>query len=220
MKLHHAGTELDLIGEEAGTMETKNPECPDIELGLIGEADILEPKNPELNKVIPDLVFTEMNGIKAQEISFSAVVIEEIHDDLTASKTQKKTTPKIQNFSSPVSKDDVLVGVNPNSRVARLTSIITSPHHFELQIEKKAANNTAIPQTSNHHNESQNIENKDNITTTTTTLAAERFENKEKNTATLPALEAEEIEIAEDVEENDFIPVKHKRRGRPKKVRH
>lgn len=94
------------------------------------------------------------------------------------------------------------MGVNPNSRVARLTSIITSPHHFVLQIEKKAANNMAIPQTSNYHNESQNVEIKDNITTTSTMLAAEEFENKDNNTATPPALAAEELEIAEDVEEH------------------
>lgn len=48
----------------------KNSKCLDIELESIWEADICEPKNPKLNKVIPDLVFTEKNGIKAQENQF------------------------------------------------------------------------------------------------------------------------------------------------------
>ena len=103
--------------------------------------------------------------------------------------------------------DDVIVGVHPNSKIARLTSIIMSPHYFVSQMQEPPS-----------HDEPRDVQITENITTAPLTSIAEEFRNKDNNTAITLTLAAEEIEISEDIEENNFVPVRHKRRGRPRKI--
>ena len=110
---------------------------------------------------------------------------------------------------SPISMDNVIVGVHLNSKVARLTSIIMSPHYVISQMQKPTS-----------HDEPQDVQITENITTASLTSTVEEFGNKDDNSATPSTLATEEHEISENIEENDFIPVRRKRRDRPRKMCH